>query len=392
MAAAKRGHPPSSGKRERARDLLQSTFERQVLHGLMAEWENALWLLPETLCPSIFRPLFAIRSMQSKLGLWNPAKREIVLSRELVTGYAWDDIKEVLLHEMAHQVAHEGLGAGRETDHGPGFQTACGYLRANPRASGSYPTLHQRLQQGDPVDARDRMALKIQKLMALAESSNPNEARSAMQKAHELIAHHNIELIRNEKAQDYTSIFLGRPRLRHFREAYHLAHLLQDYYFVKGVWTQAWVLEKARMGRVLEISGSLQNVQVAEYLHDCVLRHIDTAWNAYRSGKHLTRHRKTDFAIGVIEGFRSTLKQAAASTLQNKRTGLPLKIDDQALIQYVNWRYPHLRTFSRKGSFLDRQVLSDGTECGKKLVVAKGVHHHGQLKDRLLDYHRKGHS
>ncbi len=390
MAKAKRKRPASPGNREDSSGRLQSAFEHQVLHGLMAEWENALWLLPETLRHEIRRPLFAIRSMPSRLGLWDSAKREIVLSRELVSGHAWDDVKEVLLHEMAHQVACEGLGADRETDHGDGFRTACEFLRANPRASGEYPTLHQRLQQGDALDAKDRIAVKIQKLMALAESNNPNEARAAMKKAHELIAHHNIDLIRHGKPQNYTSIFLGEPRLRHFREAYHLAHLLQDYYFVKGVWTEAWVLEKARMGKVLEINGSLQNVRIAEYLFDCVGQYIDTAWDAYRKGKGLNRYRKTDFAIGVIEGFRSTLEKASAVTLYDSNTGLPLKIDDQALIRYVHRRYPNLRSFSRKGPSHDRQVLEDGTECGKKLVVAKGVHHHGDFKERFLDYHRKG--
>lgn len=389
MVVAKPGHP-SSEKRNRAKDLLQSAFERQVLHGLMAEWENALWLLPESLRFSIRRPLFAIRSMPSRLGLWNPVKREIALSRELVSEHAWDDVREVLLHEMAHQVTHEGLGAKNETAHGDAFKTACEFLRANPRASGAYPTLHQRLQRGAFLDKKDRMAVRIQKLMALAESSNPNEARAAMQKAHELIAHHNIDLIRDGKDQDYTSIFLGRPRLRHFREAYHLAHLLQDYYFVKGVWTEAWVLGKTRMGRVLEISGNSRNVQIAEYLHGCVRRHIDTTWTAYRAGKSLNRYRKTDFAIGVIEGFRSTLEKASATTLYDKTSGLPLKIDDQALIRYVKQRYPHLRNFSRKGPSHDRQVLADGSECGKKLVVAKGVHHHGEFKEQFLEYHRKG--
>jgi hypothetical protein len=372
-------------------DALQSAFERQVLHGLMAEWQNALWLLPATLRQSIRRPLFAIRSMPHRLGCWDPAKREITLSRELVAGHAWDDVRDVLLHEMAHQVAHEGLAARAETDHGHGFKKACGLLRANPRASGAYPTLHQRLQQGDPLDANDRMVIKIHKLMALAESSNANEAHAAMRKAHELIARHNIDLIRHGQHQSYISIFLGRPRLRHFRESYHLAHLLQDYYFVQGVWTQAWVLEKARMGRVLEISGSIQNVQIAEYLYGCVRRYIDTAWADYRRGKSLNRYRQSDFAVGVIEGFRSTLRKASASTVKGNDTGLPMRVDDQALSRYLTRRYPHLRSFSRKGPAHDGQVLADGTECGKKLVVAKGVRHQAGYTEQLLDYHGKGH-
>ena len=355
----------------------------------MAEWENALWLLPQPLRQAIKRPLFAIRPMPRRWGCWNPDKREIALSHALVSAHGWDDVRDVLLHEMAHQVAHEGLVTGDETDHGDGFKQACTMLRANPQASDSYPTLHQRLQHGEPLDTNNRMAIKIQKLMALAESNNPNEAHAAMRKAYGLIARHNVDLIRHGHQQRFASIFLGRPRLRHFREAYHLAHLLQDFYFVQGVWVQAWVLEKARMGRVLEISGSSENLQIAEYVYDTVRRYIDNAWNAYKKGKGLNRYRKTDFAVGVIDGFRSTLQNTSAIAPQDSDTGLPMRIDDSALTLYLDRRYPHLRSFKRGGPGHDRQVRDDGTECGKRLVVAKGIQHHDGFKNNTLEYHGK---
>ena len=280
---------------------VQSSFDRRILRGLLAEWENALWLLPESLRRSIKRPLFAIRDMPTRLGCWSREKREITLSRAIISGHPWDDVKEVLLHEMAHQVAHEGLLAASEPDHGDGFRQACRLLCANPAASGTCRPLHVRLHQGEELNDRDRIVVRIHKLMALAESNNPNEAQAAMLKAHELIARHNVDLIAQDLDQDYHSIFLGAPRLRHFREAYHLAHLLQDFYFIQGMWIQAWVLKKGRMGRVLEISGTRKNVQIADYIHAAICRYIDDAWANYRRNKGLNRYRKTDFAVGIIE-------------------------------------------------------------------------------------------
>lgn len=388
-----RYHQPADGSSKPAPHApLQAAFERRVLQGLMAEWENALWLLPEALRQALKRPLFAIRPMPHRLGCWNPSKREITLSHALVSEHGWDDVREVLLHEMAHQVAHEGLASRAETDHGSGFKRACALLRANPQASGTYPTLRQRLQQGEPLDENNRMVVKIQKLMALAESSNPHEAHAAMRKAYGLIARHNIDLIRHGHRQQYASIFLGRPRLRHFREAYHLAHLLQDYYFVQGVWVQAWDLEKARMGRVLEISGSFDNLKIAEYVFDNVRRYIDNAWAGYQKDKALNRYRKTDFAVGVIEGFKSTLQNTPAITPPVNDTRLPMRINDPALTDYLTRRYPHLRSFKKNGPAHDRNVLADGTECGKRLVVAKGIQHHDGYKNNILEYHWKKHS
>jgi hypothetical protein len=369
--------------------VLQSSLDRRILQGLLAEWENARWLLPDPLRQAIRKPIFAIREMPGRLGCWSPTKREITLSREVVSGGRWDDLKEVLLHEMAHQVAHEGLRATSEADHGDSFRQACALLRANPAASGSYRPLRARLHRGEELDDRDRIVVRIHKLMALAESSNPNEAHAAMRKAHELISRHNVRLIGRKGRQEYHSIFLGSPRLRHFREAYHLAHLIQDFYFVQCMWIQAWVVEKERMGRVLEISGTRKNIAIAEYVHDTIGRYIDSAWDDYRRGKGLNRYRKTDFAVGIIEGFTATLQQASASVTRSEGGDLPVRIVDHALTRYIVQRYPHVRSYRKKGAGHDAQVLADGTEKGKRLVIAKGITRNDGFKDHRLEYHRQ---
>ncbi|BBO72812.1 hypothetical protein DSCW_02290 [Desulfosarcina widdelii] len=378
--------PPAEEDFALAEDIanLQLAFERQVLQGLAAEWENACWLLHDPLRRSLKKPIFSIGGTARRLGSWTPYKREIALSRDLVNNSRWDDVREVLLHEMAHQVAHEGFKALGEPDHGPAFKKACRLLRANPAASGTHFSLHERLRRGEKLDAKDRIVTRIQKLMALAESANPNEAHAAMSKAHELISRHNVDLIDRGVKQHYVSIFLGTPRLRHFRENYHLAHLLQDFYFVQCMWVEAWALEKARMGRVLEISGSDKNVRIAEYVYQAVRRYIDTTWAEYRRGKGLNRYRKTDFAVGVIEGFRSTLEKVSESSTETSR--LPARLDDSALQRYVAHRYPHVRSFSRQGPGHDARVLADGNEKGRKLVIAKGISHSDGYLERVIEY------
>ena len=249
-------HPTSENDRSSGDDTaaLQTAFERRILQGLSAEWESATWLLPDELRRSLKNPLFRLADNTACLGSWDSSKREISINRQLAAKGRWDDVKEVLLHEMAHQVAHEALQAAAETAHGEGFRSACRMLRANPAASGEHLPLRERLRRGEQLGTEDRIVVRIQKLMALAESSNPNEAHAAMRKAHEMISRHNVQLIDKGIKQTYVSIFLGTPKLRHFREAYQLAHLLQAFYFVQGIWIQAWVMEKSRMGRVLEIS------------------------------------------------------------------------------------------------------------------------------------------
>ncbi len=379
-------HPTPESDRSSEDDTtaLHAAYERRILQGLAAEWENATWLLPDALRSSLKKPLFRLFDKNGCLGSWDSSKREISLNRQLAMNGRWDDVREVLHHEMAHQVAHEALQATMETAHGKGFHTACRMLSANPAASGEYLPLHERLRRDEQLGPQDRIAVRIRKLMALAGSSNPNEAHAAMRKAYELISRHNIQLIDRGIRQAYVSIFLGRPKLRHFRETYHLAHLLQTFYFVQGIWIQAWVIEKKRMGRVLEISGSVKNVSIAQYIYAAINRFIDTSWEAYRRGKRLNRYRKTDFAVGIIEGFQSTLEQASMANENN--ASLPACIEDSDLSRYVIRRYPHVRSYSRRGPGHNAQVLADGTERGKKLVIAKGISHSDGYRERVLEH------
>lgn len=386
---AEKNHQPDEKfeKRDEADAAsFMTTFDRQVLAGVFAEWELAWGRLPEVLRYRVRSPFFSIQDMTDRLGLWRADRREISLSRELVSQYRWDDVREVLLHEMAHQVAQEGLGGRYEPPHGESFKKACALLRITPMTGASYRPLRDRLGEGEILDEQDRIMVKIQKLMALSTSSNANEAHAAMQKAYELIARHNISLIETRRNQNYISIFIDVPRLRRFQEEYHLASLLQEFYFVHGIWVPAWVREKEKMGRVLEISGTRHNVQIAEYVYEAVVRYIDSSWEDYRRKMdlRLDRYRKTDFAMGIIQGFRTTLTTAAQNVTLGPDRLVPAVITDPGLEDYVGTRYPNTRRFSKRGPGCNEKILSDGVETGKKLVISKGISQTSDVRDLRL--------
>jgi hypothetical protein len=273
---------------------------------------------------------------------------------------------------MAHQFTQEVLGVRHEKPHGPAFQQACKILGADPGASGDYTPLHDRLHDDAP-DHNDKIMRRVRKLMALAESRNQHEAEAAMIKAHELIARYNIDLITRHESRDYVSVFIGKPALRRWREEYHLESLLSAFYFVTGIWAPAYVIEKGKMGRVLEISGTPRNVNIAGYVYDFVMRFIDSQWKDYNRDGRLNRYRKTDFAVGIIEGFRSRLESEKVKEKAAGDERALIKIEDPMLTAYTRHRYPRLHKFSRNGASHDRDVLNDGMEAGKKMILHKGI-------------------
>lgn len=221
--------------------------------------------------------------------------------------------------------------------------------------------------------------------MALSNSDNSHEAAFALAKAHELILKYNLPLLKySTTTSTYTTRFLGQPALRHYREDYLLAHLLQEFYFVEGIWVNSYVLEKGKMGRVYEISGTLTNVKIAAYVYDCVCRYIKKKWDCFTSGQKLGRYRKSDFAAGIIVGFHQKLEK--------ERFRRPFPISENALIvkgdphlkAYMKERYPMTRNVRSSNSSVNTEIYFTGVKQGKRLSLLQGVETNSNSKIHLL--------
>lgn len=371
----------------RKQELAQE-LERRILHGLASEWDTALYVLDAEERDQMRMPTFRLADMKSRLGYWSGDKREICISRELVRGHTWGEVREVLLHEMAHQYVDQVLGQSARNatpPHGSAFQRACLRLRANPKATGDLSGAGP-WATDSKTSSETKMMRRIEKLLALAESQNRNEANAAMTKAHDLITRYNIDVLTSGKRRRYVSRIVGSSALRHPRQDYHLSGLLSDFYFVDGIWISAYVLEKGKMGRALEISGTPQNVDIAEYVHDFIRSFIDARWREYNSTRRLTHHRKTDFAVGIVEGFREKLEAQHRRKKSRENAHALVEIRDPKLASYMAHRYPNTRRFHRTASNSDAGVINDGIRLGKKMVISKAVTDRGGNQGRQIGH------
>jgi hypothetical protein len=349
------------------------SLEREgcILRGLACEWECARRMLEPENARRLRRPLFALDDAASRWGAWSADRCEIRLSRALVHHHPWDAVREVLFHEMAHQLADELFDARGETAHGPKFLKACGLLGANPRASGNLALPTEQVHRAASHVA-DRSADRIRKLLALAGSSNPHEADAAMLKAHQLMARVNAEAGVAGPPREFLSIFVGRPALRHSRTHYHLAALLRDFYFVLPIWVPAYVLDKSRMGRALEISGTAFNLRTAAYVYAFIQRVIAAEWERWASISVAGRQGAGAFGVGVVEGFRARLQAARKGPGRGRRSPFALvPAGDPALADYFKGRYPHTARVGRAAARLHRRALNAGRQVGNRLVLSQ---------------------
>jgi len=365
--------------------LLLQDLERRILHGLVCEWKSAWEDLSVPQQQEMQLPSFSLKQMSSRLGYWSSEKKEICISRALVENHPWQDVRDVLRHEMAHQFVEQVLGADlRAKPHGSEFREACRILRANPGASGLL-----RLESAGPqpeTTQEARTIRRIQKLLALANSGNRNEAEAAMVKAHSLMSKIHADSLAGNKRRDFVSVFVGKPSLRHPRQDYRLASLLTEFYCVEGIWVPAYVLDKGRMGRVLEISGSRHNVEVASYVHDFLANVINVRWKAYSRQKGLGHHRKADLAVGVLKGFRTKLLEGQKRVARKTDRKALVRVEDPQLKAYMAERYPRTRMIKRAAAHRDEGVIGDGIRIGRQVVLHKAVEERKEEDTRLIGY------
>lgn len=368
--------------------LLDEQLENRILHGLSLEWDSALGVLSFSESQAMKKPVFSLKNGHKSLAHWDAAKREISFSRSFVKSYPWDAVREVLLHEMAHQYTHEVLLCTHETAHGPQFLNACHILKANPKASGSYLPLTDRLNASETSDD-DKALLKIRKLLALGESKNSYEAEAALSKARVLIEKFNVNPAFKKKDPLFISMFVGKPALRRFKEDYLLARLLVDHYFIYGIWVSAYVMDREKMGRVFEITGRQENVKTAAYVYDFIINQMNMAWDAINVSKGFNRYRKSDFACGLIQGFCSGLdhdKKKKHLNKTNQTNLVPISDHDPVLMDYAADKYPRIRHFKRKTGSGDEKMHRKGQEIGEKLVLSKAIEKNESQK--VLPYHK----
>lgn len=301
------------------------------------------------------RPVFRVMDTR-RLGFWDLTRREIVLARNFIRERPWGVVVEVLKHEMAHQYVHEVLGVLDESAHGAAFRDTCARFGIDARASG----------EPDPGEVDSRVISRIQKLLALAGSPNRHEAEAAMTAAQTLLLRHNLSEVVVRAEHRTTWAHLGVPMTRVGEGSRLLAAILGSHFFVEVIWVPVWMPERDRTGQILEVCGSVANVQFAAYVHDFLQSAAQRLWQEVASQR--PQGGRTAFTAGVMRGF---LEKLATQEQRHAEEGLVWK-GDPAAQRYLRARHPHIHHIRRSGPS-PSAAFQSGQAAGRSLVLHRPV-------------------
>jgi hypothetical protein len=339
--------------------VLTVELERLALHAIRRTYDD--------LNGSFFRwqldvPGFQLLDVTSRLGRWVGASRLLELSRSLLVEHGWGVLVEVLKHEMAHQYVDEVLGAPDEHSHGPAFRKVCEERGFDARAAG-VP------RSKDAVDEQARVIERIAKLLALAESPNEHEAQAAMSAAQRLMLKYNVDARSSGARRSYTYRHLGEPTGRVSPSWRTLAALLGEYFFVEVIWVPVWRALEGKRGTVLEVCGSLENVELADYTHAFLNHTAERLWREHkRHHRLLSDSGRQSYLAGVMSGFREKL---ARERKKPENQGL-VWTGDSALSGFFRRRHPSIRQAHYR-SRAASSAYADGRAAGRAIVLSPGV-------------------
>jgi hypothetical protein len=333
------------------------------------------------------KPLLRIENSSHYWGQYDPNRRMITINQKLIEAYPWNDVIEILKHEMAHQIVFELYGQSDST-HGQWFQRACKTLRVEPWAIRATGDISDRLkpETDSPLSDNEQFLLRrAEKLLALSQSPNEHESMLAMQRLRDLAEGHNLDKLRHRQDNHYSYRVIRHYKKRVPQHQSHIANILQQHFFVDIVFSTEYDAQRLASYKTMEILGTQDNIRMAEYVYYYLWNQLPLMWKVQQRKGLKGQSAKRAYYLGILESVDERLRKVTAqrstkSTGFNRSSrgltrieGQHLKIARQELDAYVKRRHPRLRTRHWRSDHNEIASYHKGRHDGQQLDIRPGL-------------------
>jgi hypothetical protein len=298
-----------------------------------------------------------IYNHKSMLGYFDPNFYELGF-HECLMHSKKEQLHQVIRHELAHYFTfiHHGETVAH---HGPEFRTFC---QLNGWGEEVYKATIC-LEDGQHATSAEESSIlrKVQKLMALASSSNKHEAEQAMIKSQQLLLKHNLEA-RYIGIEDEEKIFLKRI-MKQKRENAKMRSIAQ----ILGTFFVNTVYSRGGDFIYLEILGNAVNIEIAEYVAIILDGELDKLWDQAQMHCNLKGTvAKNSFFLGLAKGYCQKIQSLKRG--YNNDITQALMVIEKKLIDAKTMVYQRLSSKTSSGNTC-RKSLALGEQMGQKLNI-----------------------
>ncbi len=309
---------------------------------------------------------------KNMLGYFNPEFYEMGFHEQLIN-VSKEQLHNIIRHELAHYITFINFGYA-VNPHGAEFKAFCcrlGWSDQVYKATTSLDFIQ--------CDAEENSVLrKVQKLMALAGSTNENEAEQAMIKSQQLLMKHNLDskYIGND---DEEKIILKRilKQKKTNQKMCTIGRILETFFVTT-------VYNKSTEFVYLEIIGTATNIEIAEYVAEFLDRELDHLWNHSKKRAGLKGLvAKNSFFAGVAKGYCNKINSLKRE--YNRDVSQALMVIEKKLVDAQSMIYPKLTT-SRSQRQHCGESSALGEQAGQKLNINPALNNSAKNSGASLSY------
>ncbi len=374
-------------------DFGAEKYLRIWIRQLLQEFEGICWAY------KIKLPLPVIEITHSKkiMGAWLPEIRTIRISSALILGHSWRLTLSVLKHEMAHQICSD-LFNSQDKAHGRDFQRACVMLGVPVEMRGAIGDMSQifcAADDGGTMTAQGRKFIaRVEKLLALAGSSNENEAVLAMQKANELIEKYSLGQMTDRQRSPYAHVIINPGKCCIQRYQRRICGILRDFFYVKVVYAFLYDPRHDCRHKTIELFGTAENVAIGEYCYHFLENQLAILWRQHRHEYRGNSLRaKNSYYLGALNGFYKKL--LGQRQTREESQGVPngtnalvvrdmLAAENRKIDAYIAQKFPRLASRRPTAAVVYSDTFKDGATAGGRINLHKGVAAHAGNLGQLL--------
>lgn len=227
----------------------------------------------------------------------------------------------------------------------------------------------------------DKIIERIQKLLSLANSPNEEEAKSATNKANELLLKYNLSMQSVKTVSDYVRKEQVESGLTLKPHHDYISDIVMHYFFVKvhinntfdGYSSGEFAYKKAarrQFKKSVILVGTKHNVRIASYIFEYLEKTFPLLWkDKYERDARLSPGDRRSYYAGLKMGIESLLEETKWRV--QEETGLVL-VDDPELLKFsedITKGKMHLNNKSK----LDPKLVLDGYKDGKNITLRKPI-------------------
>lgn len=318
-----------------------------------------------------------IYNNKSMLGYFDPDFYELGFHQCLMHS-SKEQLCNIIRHELAHYLTFIYYESYSIQPHGAEFRAFC---QSQGWGEEVYSATFCLDGGHNPIDREESNVLrKIRKLMALTNSSNKNEAEQAMIKSQQLLMKHNIELESISSSDDEEKIVMKRVMKQKKEDAKMraIAQILKTF-FVNTVFSRGGGYT------YLEISGSLVNLEIAEYVADFLQRELDKLWDeAKRKFIGLKGMvAKNSFLHGIAKGYCDKIKFLERE--HTKDVANALMVIEKKLIDAKAMVYKRL-SHSKSHGYYCQESSNLGESVGRRLTINPALYQSGKKSEACIGF------